>query len=473
MVTKACVLVRRLARSELFGEPLLGSPRSKTPTVAIVDGSRGPVRYADSQGYRIAWQEFGEGPEDLVLIWGNPNNIESLWEWPSLASWLRGLGQLGRVVHLDQRGTGLSDRVALSELPSLAERVEDCVAVLDAAGMDAATVLGESEGAACAVRLAVTRPERVERLVLVAPALRGLIPAELREAMLDLIEQNWGDPLLVELQFPSLVDDPRFAEWFGRHLRASSSPGEARAMLVLDERVDEVETLRRVDQPVLVVVHSEDPFTPVDEVQDWIGDLPNVTLAVVPGKDRTFGSGHGDEDALLAISTFLGVDPGAVSHRDRHSRAILFTDIVGSTSRAADIGDQAWRTLLDQHDLVMNRLVRDLGGDTVKSTGDGILTTLPSVSAAVMVAQRAHRAVTDLGLAIRAGVHVGEVDLRGSEVSGLEIHVASRIADLAAPGEVWISEEAALRLDRSAGLSPLGEFELKGVPGTVGLWRLR
>ncbi len=450
---------------------------STGPTVIGVSGSRGPINYARSHGHRIAWQAFGDSTDresdNLALIWGNPNNIETLWEWPSIASWLRGIGQMGRVVHFDQRGTGLSDRVALSELPTLAERVEDCLAVLDAADMSAATVIGESEGAACAVRLAATRPDRVDRLILVAPALRGLIPTEMRESVFDLIEQHWGEPLLVEMQFPSLAEDPRFAEWFAKHLRACASPAEARAMLELDERVDEVDTLRQVSKPVLVLVHSEDAFVPLGPVRDWVAELPNVELVVVPGQDRTFGSGQGDEAALIAMSEFLGQEAATVSQRDRLTRAILFTDIVGSTRAAAEMGDRDWRRLLDRHDLVMNRLVHQLGGDTIKSTGDGILATLPTVDAAVLAAQRAHVAMSGVGLAIRAGVHVGEIDLRGPDVSGLVVHVASRIADLAGPGEVNLSDRAAREITAGFDVSELGEHELKGVPGTMGVWRLR
>jgi class 3 adenylate cyclase/pimeloyl-ACP methyl ester carboxylesterase len=437
-----------------------------------VDGTPGPIRYARSQGYRIGWQEFGDGPRSLALIWGSPNNIESLWEWPALASYLRGLGRLGLVVHLDQRGVGLSDRVAMSNLPDLDERVADVIAVLDAAGMAEATIMGESEGAACAVRLAATHPERVDRLILAAPTLRGLIPAELRDEMLELIEQNWGEPLMVELQFPSQVADPRFAEWFAKHLRSSASPGEARAMLALDEETDEVDRLRHVHQPTLVLVHEDDPFVPVDELREWVARLPDPTLVVIPGVDRTFGTGVGDEPALDAIADFLGQASGGVAGRDRYARAILFTDIVGSTTHAANVGDGVWRGLLDQHDVVMNRLLRDFGGDSIKSTGDGVVATLGEVSSAVRMARRAQIELEGLGLVLRAGVHTGAIEMRGAEIAGLNVHVASRIADLAGPGEVWVSAEAAAKLEPGLDVQPIGEFELKGVPGAVLLSRL-
>lgn len=438
-----------------------------------MDDSPGPVRYASSQRFSIAWQEFGTGSTDLCVIWGNPNNIEALWEWPTLATFLRGLGRLGRVVHLDQRGCGLSDRVGATGLPTLPEKVHDVLAVMDAAEMSTVTLIGESEGAASAVRLAASHPERVERLILLAPTLRSHVPADLRDDALDFVESHWGTPAFVELLFSTQASDPRFVEWWSRFLRLSASPGEARAMLEADLRVDEMGTLAEVDAPTLVVSHDQDPFAPAEEVRGVAASLPNASLVLIPGQARTFGSGPGDDEALAAIAAFLEQEPPSASETDRRRHAILFTDIVESTTQLARVGDQAWRAVLDRHDRIMSELITESGGNWMESTGDGVVATLPSAGAALAVVLAALPRVAELGVEIRAGVHVGDVTLRGGGIAGIDVHIASRIANEASANQILVSEPAASEVGDTMVLAPNGDHHLKGVSGTWQLWEVR
>lgn len=432
----------------------------------------GAIRYAKSQGFRIAWQEFGAGERDLALVWGTPNNIESLWDWPTLATLMRGLGRLGRVVHMDQRGTGLSDRVAVDDLPSIDERARDVIAVLDAAHMERVTLLGEMEGARCAVRVATTYPDRVERLVLLAPRLRTLIPEEMHATVLELVEENWGEPLLADFVFPTHSDDPRFRDWLARHWRNSASPADARAMLELDHELDVVPILPEIGVPTLVVGQLDDPMCPTDTLQEWAAEVADSELVLVPGSDSGFGSGPGDREALEAIAAFVGEDDLGQTFTDRKPCAVLFTDIVGSTERAAELGDAEWRRLIDSHDRAMNEIAHSHGADWVKSTGDGMAATFASAEDAVGAALDAHTRLERFAIAIRAGVHFGEVEIRGSDISGLDVHVAARVADRAAAGQVLVSNPAADALGARQKRVPAGSHRLKGVPGEWPLWEI-
>jgi len=425
-------------------------------------------------GTHIAYQVFGQGVHDLVVIWGCPNHIESLWEWPTLATLLRGLGGIGRVAHYDQRGTGLSDRVSLGDLPTIDDRAMDALAVMDELGMTRPIVIGEGDGAAVAVRLAANHPGRLSALVLLAARLRSELEldASSRTEYLASTEERWGESFLVPLLFPSLADDVRFHDWWSRHSRLSASPAAARALFEMSLDTDVRPDLGRVAARTLVVHRAGSLVLPIGDAEAVAASLPDGRLVAIPGADSYFGSGVGDDAALAAIAEFVSGTSKRIEP-DRIEAAVLFTDIVGSTARAASEGDREWRRLLDAHDLMVAREVRRQEGRVVKSTGDGCLAVFDDPSAAIGAAFALVDAAAGLGLQIRAGIHQGEIELRGSDVAGMTVHIAARVAERADAGEVWTTRGIAERLGLAPPADDAGSRTLKGVPGDVRLVRLQ
>jgi class 3 adenylate cyclase/pimeloyl-ACP methyl ester carboxylesterase len=421
-----------------------------------------------SGGAHVAFQEFGEGPNEVMLIWGCPNHIESLWEWPSMATLLRGFGSMGRVAHYDQRGTGLSERVPIDRLPSLDERVTDALAVMDEVGMSRPVIIGESEGGAVAVRLAAERPDRIGSLVLLSPRLHNFLEPEVAAEAASVMEREWANPVLAAMLFPSLANDVRFHEWWSRQLRLSATPAAARALFEMTLGTDVRPDLARVQAPSLVVVRQDAAEFPIEDAEAIVTALPRGRLVTIPGSDFTFGGGLHDDLLLAAIAEFLSGSP-ALQEPDRAWAAVLFSDIVGSTERAVSEGDRNWRRLLDEHDMVVAREVRRQDGRVVKSTGDGSLALFAHPVAALRAAFAVREGVKRLGLDIRAGVHAGDIELRGNDIGGMTVHVAARVATLAGVGEVWTTAAVADRLGPPMVLLPRGRHVLKGVPGDVEL----
>jgi class 3 adenylate cyclase/pimeloyl-ACP methyl ester carboxylesterase len=431
----------------------------------------GPVRYVESGGYDLAWQEFGSGPPDLLFVWAMPNHIESLWRWPSTASFLRGLGALGRVVHYDQRGTGLSSRVSPTSLPSMQERCSDGFSVMDAAGIERAVLLGDDTGAAVAVEMAVAEPERVEALVLLNPALSGFLSDELAPVVAEMIESQWGEPVLIDLVFPSLRDDPRYLEWWSEHLRLSASPREARAMFEMDLALDVTESAKRLEVPTLVLAREGDEISAPEQVASLVESIRDHDLVVTSGDGHVYGAGPGDLEALDAMAGFLG-HARHEPQPDLAHRAVLFDDIVSSTSRLAEIGDGRWRQLIDEHDRVMAQIAARLGGRVVKSTGDGTMAVFPTGDAATEAGCVAVELLERIGIAIRVGIHAGELHLRGADIAGMSVNIAARVVDQAGTGEVLVTESVAAELEDRSSLREAGVRALKGVPGTITLWSI-
>lgn len=430
------------------------------------------MRYVESGGYDLAWQEFGSGTRDLLFVWAVPNHVETLWRWPSTATFLRGLGSLGRVVHYDQRGTGLSSRVGVRDLPTMDERRADGFAVMDAAGMERAVLLGDGTGAALAVDMAVAHPERVEALVLLCPDLGGFISDELAPLIAELIEDHWGEPVMIDVMFPSLSSDPRYVEWWGAFLRLAATPREARAMFEMDLALDVTAMAADLAVPTLVLAREGDEISPPDQVRPWVATIPDHELVVTPGADHVYGAGPGDLEALDAIASFLGQAPDR-SAPDLVHRAIMIDDIVSSTSRLAEVGDDEWRRLIDEHDRLLAQIVAELGGRVVKMTGDGVMAVFATAEAATEAACRSVDRLERIGVAVRVGVHAGELHLRGGDVAGLSVNIAARVVDQAAPGQVLVTEAVAGDLPDRSRLSAEGERALKGVPGTTTLWAFR
>lgn len=436
------------------------------------------TRYAQRDGAYLAYQVVGDGPVDLVFIDTWVHHVEIWWESPDFARMLRRLGAMGRLVHYDRRGTGLSDPVRGGEFPDLDAQVADLLAVMDDAGVERAVLLGFAEGAPLAIHAAVTVPERVSAIALVAPSARLLAdhdyPIGVSAEELDAMTSFWAgavrrsDPAVLDMMAPSRRDDAVFAESFFRLSRAGLAPGAVEEFYRQSGTVDVRAELSEVAVPTLVLHRADDAVTPVAHGRYVAEHIPGARLVVLDGADHAAFTG--DADALLdEISEFVtgtrfAVDP------DRRLLALLFTDIVGSTATAAQLGDRDWRALLDEHDGVVRRTLTRLGGTAVSHTGDGILASFPTPSAALRGATALRDAVAALGLTIRTGLHTGEVEVRGADLSGMAVHIAARVCALAADGEVWITSTVREAL---AGSGPRaqdrGLHDLKGVPGP---WQL-
>jgi pimeloyl-ACP methyl ester carboxylesterase len=433
------------------------------------------TRYVlSSGGVHIAYQVVGDGPRDLVMVPGWIFNLEVVWEQPSFEHFIRRLVRNFRVIMFDKRGTGLSDRDAARS--TLEERMDDVQAVMDATSSEMAGLMGWSEGANIAALFAATHPERTEGLVLYgggarykwAPDYQIGFGGDFIAAGLDLLRNHWGEGLGAYLVAPSRANDESFRRWFGRYERLSVSPGQGEAMLTLNLDIDTTELFRAVNVPTLVLHNVRDAFVPV-EFSRYIADqIPDSKLVEMNGDDHLFWF-HNPDEVVGELESFLLGERGE-DRVDRVLSTVVFTDIVDSTGRAAALGDARWSEMLDVHDRVARESVNHFRGRIVKMTGDGLLATFDGPARAVLCALRLQESLRRAGLSTRAGVHTGEIEIRGEDVGGIAVHIAARLVDLAGADEVLVSRTVK---DLSAGADIV--FLDKGVHRLQGLsedWRL-
>jgi class 3 adenylate cyclase len=438
---------------------------------------KGPeTQFALNDDVHIAYQVVGSGPTDLLLVDTWVHHVEAVWDFPDFARFLRRLGSFGRLIHLDRRGTGLSDPVPLDRLPDLETQVDDAVAVLDAAGSSEAAVIGLNDGTLVAMLLAVAHPERCRSLVLFTPTAAHThaagMPMEEIDAVLDQItSDSEAGRSGVEILAPSRAEDERFAQHLARFQRYSVRAGAMRHYYRQTMQADIRDVLPRIRIPTLVLNRSGNRIVGEQLTRDVASLIHDAKLVVLPGTDHLVFSE--DIDAVLGeIEEFLtgartGADP------DRVLTTLLFTDIVNSTTLAAEMGDRRWRDLLDQHHtLVRAELVR-YNGREVATTGDGFFAVFGAPAQAVRCASAIMDALSSLGLDIRAGVHTGEVEVRGEDMGGLTVHIGARIAALAADGDVLVSSTVRDVLAGSGiEFEDGGEHQLKGVPGAWRVYRV-
>ena len=420
------------------------------------------TRYATSGEVSIAYQVMGEGLIDVVMIPGIISHVEALHELPGYTAFLRRLASFARVITFDKRGQGLSDR--MSGAPSLEERMDDIRAVMDAAGSARAVLAGFSEGAAMSIMFATTYPDRVERLVLfggfVAPRnfLRDTIEARIRK---------WGDGTFVkDVVAEGQPASDETLRRFGRVERLCASPGALRALLLLNTEVDVRSILPSVRVPSLVQHRLTDGRVPVESGRAMAAAIPGARLIEYPSGDHAFWTG--DTEALLGdIEEFVTGERNAGGEElERVLATVLFTDIVESTSSAVELGDKRWRSLLDRHDGLARQMVDRHRGRLVKSTGDGILATFDGPGRAVRCALALSSAAGEIGVRLRAGLHTGEIEVRGDDVGGIAVNAAARVMSESGPGEVLVSR-VVTDLVAGAGLkfADRGPHDLKGLPG--------
>jgi class 3 adenylate cyclase len=434
-----------------------------------------PTRYARAGDVHIAWAELGDGPMDLVFCSAYVSHVEHLLAHPQPAAIFERLARFARVILFDRRGSGLSDRVLST--PTLEEQMQDVVAVMDAAGSDRAALLGFTGGGPLAVLAAATLPERCSALVLAAAFARAgradnyeWPPSDEEwEAGRDAFFARWGDGSRVRTLFPSMIDDPSFVTWFGALERLSAGPGDARRVFELLHAVDVRHALPSVRVPTLVLHPDETAFLDVRHSEYLAARIAGARLARYPGPDALPVT-RASRDAFIGEVEELLTGARKGSEVDRALATVMFTDIVGSTERAARVGDDAWTETLDRHaELVRRALVR-WRGRAVKSMGDGFLATFDGPTSAVRCALDVAGASGTAGLPIRIGLHAGEVERLEGDVRGLAVHIGARISALAGPGEVLVSQTVKdLIVGSGIGLDDRGEHELKGVPGR---WRV-
>lgn len=423
------------------------------------------IRYAQVAGASIAYQVFGEGP-DLLVTPGFVSHLDLQWTIPSYTRFFEMLSTVTRVIIFDKRGTGLSDPAPGAV--RFDQRADDIMAVMDAAGSERAALMGVSEGGPLSVIVAAREPERVSSLILYGTFARG---SELGGDMYDAFSEaiaNWGTGLTADIFSAS----QRSQGWHRRLAavfeRASASPGMARALVDSVREADVTSVLPTLEIPCLILNRDNDPFAPARWGREMADLIPDARVVVTEGSEHL--PWFGDYASIArAVAEFCGAHDIAAPPR-RKLATIMFTDIVDSTVKAVQMGDEAWTDLLEQHNVVMKDAIEDWKGEEVKTLGDGVLALFDSSARAVECGHDAMSRLEELSLSIRAGVHTGDVEIIGDDVAGQSVHLAARIAALAEPGEVLVSPSVR---DLAAGSSLVfndrGRHELKGFPGS---WQL-
>ena len=440
------------------------------------------TRYARSGDVNIAYQVAGEGPIDLVYVPGWISNLETAWEDPHVSRFLERLASFSRLILFDKRGTGLSDRVSVSELPTLEQRMDDVRAVMDAAGSERAALFGASEGGVMGALFAATYPERTAALVLYGTYAKGvatpdyphgLADQDAFDEFIDSLGEIWDDAGgLLHVWAPSAADDPGNRTAFGRYLRTGASPSAVVALTRMNSAVDIRHVLPVIGVPTLVIHRSGDMIVTVDAGRDVAAEIKDARYVELPGEDHLWF--HGDADAILGeVEEFL-TGARATEIADRVLATVMFTDIVDSTRTAAELGDRQWRDLLGRHDVLMRRELERHRGREVKTLGDGFLAAFDGPARAIRCARSARDAMRDLGVEVRAGLHTGECELIGDDLGGIAVNIGARVGSVAGPGEVLVSRTVTdLVAGSGIAFTDRGVHSLKGVPGEWQLYAVK
>jgi len=398
------------------------------------------------------------------MVPGFVSHVEFTHEAPGYTAFLRRLSTFARVITFDKRGQGLSDRI--SGAPSLEERMDDVRAVMDAVGSRRAAVMGFSEGCSMSALFAATYPERVSKLLLFGGfAVATMLPNDVEERVAQRMK-DWGTGAVIKTICPSQAMNPNAIEHFAKFERLSASPGAVRAITLANAKIDIRPILPTIQVPTLVLHRQGDLQVPIGAGRSLARQISEGSFIEYAGEDHLFWSG--DVEALLGdIEEFVtGHREGSVSDLERVLATVLFTDIVNSTRSAAAMGDQTWRRLLDSHDQIAKQTVEKHRGNLIKTTGDGILATFDGPGRAVRCALAFGAAAKQIGLPLRAGLHTGEIEMRGRDVGGIAVHAAARVMAQSQSSEVLVSR-VVTDLVAGAGLkfSERGSHELKGLPG--------
>jgi class 3 adenylate cyclase/pimeloyl-ACP methyl ester carboxylesterase len=432
------------------------------------------TRYAQSGELQIAYQIVGDGPIDLVLVPGFVSHMEVIWEDPGAARFLEHLAEFSRLILFDKRGQGLSDRPGAPS--TLEQGMDDTIAVMDAAGSERAAIFGVSEGGPMSMLCAATHPDRVSALIEYGTFARMLdvdgydygLPEEVIDGLFEVIAEDWGGPVAIDLWGPTRADDPQFRDWWARFLRLGTSPRGALGLLSLYKQLDVRAVLGSITVPTLVLHREGDAVVQVGAGRFLGENIPNARFVALEGADHIIWTVNW-QAVVEEIEEFL------TGHRhardvDRVLATVMFTDIVGSTESAARLGDRRWGDVVARHDELVRRQLERYRGRPVKTLGDGFLATFDGPARAIRCAHEISEGVRTLGIEVRAGLHTGECELVGDDVAGMAVNIGARVSSLAGPGEVLVSGMVKdLVYGSGIEFADRGEHQLKGVPGD---WRL-
>jgi pimeloyl-ACP methyl ester carboxylesterase len=434
------------------------------------------TRYAETDGLSIAYQMFGSGTQDLVLIPGIVSHLEAHWQHAGYARMLRRLAQHFRVIFFDKRGQGLSDR--FEGVPTLEERMDDVRAVMQAADSRRAVLFAISEGGAMAALFTATHPAMVERLVMCgamarfsrAPDYPHMPPLE---RMLAGVADTWGKPAMAQGFVPSRANDAGFCEAFAAFARQTASPSAIRRLMLANEQIDVRPILGQIRRPTLILQRRGDRMARCGNGRYLADHVPDAVYLELPGADHLVG--EGDTDALIdAVVHFAATTPMSPVEApvQRFLSTVLFTDIVGSTELAGRLGDRAWRDLLQRFHALCRAKIEAFRGREIDTAGDGYFAIFDGPARAMRCADAMVRGLQAIGITIRAGLHTGEVEALGDKVSGLAVHIGARVMSKADDGQVWVSSTARdLVAGSGIGFEDCGAHALKGVPGEWALFR--
>jgi class 3 adenylate cyclase len=434
------------------------------------------TRYARSGDVHIAYQVVGDGPIDVVYVPTWISQVEHYWEEPLVARFFRRLASFSRLIMFDRRGTGLSD--PLPRAPTLEEQMDDVVAVMDAVGSERAAVFAQLEAGAMGALFAATHPERTTALVLYegmpraswAPDYDWAIRVEDREAALANGLPGWGDGTRVLALAPRSAGDPRLRRWFAKLERLSASPGTAAALMRMHGQVDVRAVLPSIQVPTLIMHRPGDSFIDIRHSRYLADHIPGARYVELPGDETVTFTSDEDNTLLDEVEEFLtGARPA--HDPERILATVMFSDIVGSTERAAALGDRRWRDLLESIEgMVMGQLTR-FRGRPVKQLGDGFLATFDGPARGIRCAGAIRTAAQAYDLEVRSGLHTGEIEVMGNDVGGIAVHIAARVSSIAGPGEVLVSGTVKdLVVGSGLSFDDRGMRQLKGVPGEWRVW---
>ena len=434
------------------------------------------THYVKSDDVYIAYQILGEGPFDLVIVPGFVSNVEAIWQSPNRSTFFRRLASFCRVILFDKRGTGMSDRG--SQIFTLEQRMHDVRAIVNEVGSEHAALFGISEGGPMSLLYAATYPERTSALILYGTyAKRSWSPDhpfgwkdERWKHFLSDIEHHWGTPhgVSAAMWAPSIANDRRALEGVASYFRAAASPGAALAIMKMNSEIDVRHILPAIRVPTLILHRTAEHVIDVEQARYMAKHIPAAKLVELPGEDHV--PWLGDQVSILdEVEQFLTGGRHA-REPERVLTTVLFADIAGSTALAATLGDNCWRELLETFYAGVRDVLHQYRGREINTSGDGFLATFDGPARAVRCASAIRDMVRSLNLEVRCGLHTGECELVGKDIAGIAVHTGARVAALAAPGEVLVSQTVR---DLVAGsgliLEEYGTYTLKGVPNE---WRL-
>jgi class 3 adenylate cyclase len=432
------------------------------------------VRFARSGDVDVAYRVVGDGPIDLVYVEGSITHLEVYWELPQFRRYCERLAEFSRLILFDKRGMGMSDRVP--GVTTLEERMDDIRAILDAVGSERAAVMGESEGGPLAMLFAAAHPERTAALILQGAEVRertddewpwGESTAENFEADMAMLAERWGSGRSMDFIAPSVAGQEWARAWRGRVQVHGCTPAAAEAFMRMAFDIDVRHVAPSINVPTLVVHAVGDKVCHVENARFLSRTIPGARYVELPGDDHV--PWFDPDQTVAEIREFLtGKREGTTS--DRVLATVLFTDLVGSTERAVELGDQRWRALLEQHHTAVRRELARFDGNEVDTAGDGFFATFDGPARAIRCAQAVVDSVRSLGLDVRAGLHTGEVELADGKAAGIAVNIGARVSAHARPGEVLVSGTVK-DLVAGSGLEfdNRGQVTLKGIPGE---WRL-